>query len=136
MKKRLIIWLPNMLLLLTACGGGQGGQPRTSIDVNMTDYAYNPKEHVVPTGKDITVNIVNNGAVTHNFIIMKAGTNIGEDFDEADEPNVYWQVQLSPGKSVTTSFTAPSQRGEYVIVCSTPGHYLARMTGRLVVVAP
>ena len=84
MKKRLIIWLPNMLLLLTACGGGQGGQPRTSIDVNMTDYAYNPKEHVVPTGKDITVNIVNNGAVTHNFIIMKAGTNIGEDFDEAD----------------------------------------------------
>jgi len=135
MKKRLIIWFSNMLLLLTACGGGQG-QPRTSLDVNMTDYAYNPKEYLVPTGKDIAVNIVNNGAVTHNFIIMKAGTNIGQDFDEEDEPNIYWRVELSPGKRVTTSFTAPSQRGEYLIVCSTPGHYLARMTGRLVVVAP
>lgn len=136
MKKRLIIWFPNMLLLLTACGSGQAGQPRTSIDVNMTDYAYNPKEYLVPTGKDITATIVNKGTVTHNFIIMKEGTNVGEDFDEEDEPNVYWRVELSPGKSVTTSFAAPSKRGEYVIVCSTPGHYLARMTGKLVVVDP
>lgn len=102
----------------------------------MKDYAYDPKEHVVPAGKDITVHLVNSGTVTHNFIIMKAGTNIGQDFDEEDEPHIYWQVQLSPGKSATSSFTAPSKPGEYVIVCSTAGHYIAGMTGKLVVVAP
>lgn len=102
----------------------------------MKDYAYNPKEYVVPTGKEITVNIVNNGTVTHNFIIMKAGANVGQDFDDEDEANVYWRVQLSPGKSATASFTAPSKPGEYVIVCGTAGHYIAGMTGKLVVVAP
>lgn len=134
--KRPVMGFPGMLLLLTACGSGQRGQPRTSFDVAVTDNAYNPKEYLVPAGMDVALNIVNNGMVTHNFIIMKAGTNVGQDFDEEDEKNVYWRVELRPGKSVTTSFTAPSKRGEYLIVCSTPGHYIAGMTAKLIVVAP
>jgi uncharacterized cupredoxin-like copper-binding protein len=111
-------------------------QPKAKIDVNMTDFAYNPNQYLVPAGKEITLNLVNNGAVVHNFIIMKAGTNIGQDFDQEDEVNIYWKVEFAPGHSTTTSFTAPSEPSEYLITCSIPGHYIAGMTGKLVVVAP
>lgn len=78
---------------------------------------------------------MNNGAVPHNFIVMKAGASPDYGFDETDEENIYWKIELAPGQSVGTSFTSPSEPGDYLIVCSTPGHYQAGMTGTLVVVA-
>ena len=101
----------------------------------MTDFAYNPNDFVVPAGREIMLDIVNNGAVVHNFIVMKAGTSPGQSFDEEDEMNIYWKIELGPGQSISTSLPSPSEPGEYLIVCSTPGHYQAGMTGKLVVVA-
>ena len=101
----------------------------------MTDFAYNPNDFVVPASREITLYIVNNGAVLHNFIIMKVGASLGQSFDEKDEMNIYWKIELRPGQSVSTSFASPSEPGEYLIVCSTAGHYEAGMTGKLVVVA-
>jgi len=132
MKKILLILVICLPLLLTACGSSR---PTTAIKVNVTDFAYNPNEFIVPAGQEITVEITNNGAVVHNFIIMKAGASIGKDFDEEDAANEYWKVEIMPGQSTTASFTAPSAPGEHLIVCSTPGHYIAGMTGKLVVVS-
>jgi len=101
----------------------------------MTDFAYNPNRLVVPSGREITLDIVNNGSVVHNFIVMKAGTLLNQNFHEMDESNVYWKLELTPGQNATTSFTAPSEEGEYLIICSTEGHYEAGMTAKLVVVA-
>jgi heme/copper-type cytochrome/quinol oxidase subunit 2 len=115
-----------------ACGNSQ---PKTKLGVNLIDFAYNPNQYLVPAGKDITLNIVNNGAVVHNFIIMEAGTNIGENFDQEDEVYIYWKMELAPGQSTTMSFTAPSERGEYLITCSMLGQHIASMTAKLVVVA-
>ena len=133
MKKITLLILLILISFLTAC---TAGKPVTHIKVNMTDFAYNPNQFMVPAGESITVEIVNNGAVVHNFIIMNAGVQIGQDFDETDEVNEYWKIELAPGQSTSTSFTAPAQPGEYKIVCSTAGHYIAGMIGKLVVVAP
>lgn len=130
MKNRLLTLI--VLVFLTSCGRSQ---PSTAIKVNMTDFAYNPNRFVVPSGREITLDIVNNGSVVHNFIVMRAGTLPDQNFDETDESDIYWKIELTPGQNASTSFTAPSKEGEYLIVCSTEGHYEAGMTATLVVVA-
>jgi uncharacterized cupredoxin-like copper-binding protein len=101
----------------------------------MTDFQFQPNQFTVPAGQEITFKATNNGAVVHNFVIMKKGTTAGDTFDDADIPNVYWQVELQPGASSSTTFTAPSEPGDYEVVCKTPGHIAAGMTAKLTVVA-
>ena len=131
MKITILILVVLSSVLLISCGRGQ---PTTAIQVNMTDFAYSPNQFVVPAGREITLDIVNNGAVVHNFIVMKAGADPDAHVDEMDEKTMHWKIELAPGQSITTSFPAPSEPGDYVIVCSTPGHDQAGMTGTLVVV--
>jgi plastocyanin len=121
-------------LLLAACGGAGGVSNK--IDVTMTDFQFQPTQFTVPAGQQITFTSSNNGAVVHNFVIMNLGTSAGEFFDEEDVPNVFWEVELLPGASTETSFTAPSEPGEYEVVCRTEGHIASGMTAKLIVVPP
>jgi uncharacterized cupredoxin-like copper-binding protein len=133
--KRLPIFIAILLsftFALTACGGGG---PSTNISVDMTEFMFNPTDFTVPAGQEITIGLSNNGAVMHDFVIMKYGTEVGQDFDEEDEMNVYWEAELEPGTSETLTFTAPSEPGEYQVVCGVAGHYLAGMVAKLIVVA-
>ncbi len=120
-------------IAVSACGGAS--TPSTSIKVTMTDFAFSPNTFTVPAGKEITVDITNNGAVGHSFIIIKAGTKVQGHFTEADKANIYWEVaQVPPGESVKGNFTAPAQAGDYQIVCGIAGHFEAGMVAKLVVV--
>jgi len=132
MKRTFNLAAVLLSLLLTACGG-MGGVSNT-IDVTMTDFQFQPNQFTVPAGEEITFNSSNNGAVVHNFVIMKLGTTAGDFFDDEDVPNVYWEVELVPGGSTNTSFTAPSEPGEYQVVCRTEGHIVSGMTAKLIVV--
>ena len=120
-----------MLILLTACGAGGASD---KIDVTMTDFQFQPSQFTVPAGQEIAFTSSNNGAVVHNFVIMKLGTSAGPMFDEEDLPNVYWEVELLPGADTNTSFTAPTEPGDYEVVCKTEGHIASGMTGKLTVV--
>ncbi len=131
MKLKPLAILLMISIFLTGCAGSK---PSTHIKVNMTDFAYNPNVYYVPAGREITVDIANNGVVVHNFIIMKSGSEIGQDFDAEDEKNVFWRIEVSPGQSASATFTAPGEPGDYLIVCSTAGHYIAGMIGKLVAV--
>jgi uncharacterized cupredoxin-like copper-binding protein len=119
-------------LTIVSCGGAGG--PSTTIDVTMTDFQFQPSQFTVPAGQEITFKSSNNGAVVHNFVIMDLGTSAGDFFDEEDVPNVYWETELQPGGSTTTTFTAPSEPGEYQVICRTEGHIVSGMTARLTVV--
>jgi uncharacterized cupredoxin-like copper-binding protein len=65
---------------------------------------------------------------------MKLGTHSGDFFDEEDLPNVYWETELQPGSSTSTTFTAPSEPGEYEVICRTEGHIMSGMVAKLTVV--
>jgi plastocyanin len=132
MKRTLIIAAVMLSLMLASCGGGGAS---TKIDVTMTDFQFQPNQFTVPAGQEITFNSVNNGAVVHNFVIMKKGTSAGPFFDDEDVPNVFWQVEIQPGSSVDTTFTAPTDPGDYEVVCRTEGHIASGMTAKLTVVA-
>lgn len=132
MKRVPFLLVVLITLVLTSCGGGG---PTTTIDVTMTDFMFEPNQFTVPAGQEITFNSRNTGAVVHNFVIMKLGTTAGPTFEEEDEPNVYWQVEIPSGGSTSTSFTAPTEPGEYEVVCRTEGHIASGMIAKLVVVA-
>ena len=134
MKKILIILTLAFSLALTSCGGASKSGS-TKLDVTLTDFQFSPNQFTVPAGKEISLNVSNTGAVVHNFVIMKKGQSAGNEFTDTDESNVYWQVELAPGGSAQTSFTAPSDPGDYEVVCKTPGHLQAGMTAKMIVVA-
>jgi uncharacterized cupredoxin-like copper-binding protein len=133
MKRMLVLIVILVSLMLGSCGGGGGG-PSTKINVTMTDFQFQPNQFTVPAGQEITFDGTNGGAVVHNFVIMKLGTSAGPSFDDEDLPNVFWQVELQPGGSANTSFTAPSEPGDYEVVCRTEGHIAAGMVAKLTVV--
>lgn len=132
MKRMFLIMTVLLSLTMAACGGASG--PSTTIDVTMTDFQFQPSQFTVPAGQEITFKSSNNGAVVHNFVIMKLGAQAGEFFDEEDVPNVYWETELQPGGTISTTFTAPSEPGEYQVICRTQGHIVSGMTAKLTVV--
>lgn len=134
MQRKFIMMAVFLSLTIVSCGGAGG--PSTTIDVTMTDFQFQPSQFTVPAGQEITFKSSNNGAVVHNFVIMELGTNAGDFFDEEDVPNVYWETELQPGGSTTTTFTAPTEPGEYDVICRTEGHIVSGMTARLTVVPP
>jgi len=132
----LLVLFVCLSLLLSACGGGGQQSASKNIDVQMTEFQFQPTQFTVPAGEEVTLEAANNGAILHNFVIMNLGTEVTMPFDEDDKPNVYWEVALNPGGSTSTTFVAPSEPGEYQVVCSTAGHVEAGMIGKLTVVAP
>jgi Uncharacterized copper-binding protein len=132
MKRNFIIAAVFLSLMLVSCGGGGAS---TNLNVTMTDFQFQPSQFTIPAGQEITFTATNNGAVVHNFVIMKKETSAGPFFDDEDVPNVYWQVELQPGATADTSFTAPTDPGDYEVVCRTEGHIASGMTAKLTVVA-
>jgi uncharacterized cupredoxin-like copper-binding protein len=134
MKKSIVVTCLVFVLslVLSACGGGG---PSTTINVTMTDFKFDPMEFSVPAGQEITVNAVNNGAVEHEFVVFKDGLNAGEKFGPEDEDNIFWEVEVFPGEKSTSTFTAPTEPGEYYVTCGIEGHLEAGMSAKLTVVA-
>lgn len=132
MKRIFIVAALLCSLILVSCGGGGGASKK--INVTMTDFQFQPSHFTVPAGQEIEFSASNNGAVVHNFVVMKLGTTAGDTFGQEDAPNVYWETELQPGGSVDTTFTAPSEPGEYEVVCRTEGHILSGMVAKLTVV--
>jgi uncharacterized cupredoxin-like copper-binding protein len=135
MKKPLCLYFLFLVILLILAGCGGSTSPSKSLNVTMTDFAFSPNTFTVPAGEQITFKGINNGAVAHSFIIMKLGYHVNTHFTDSDRPNIYWEVpQIAPGQSISDTFTAPSDTGEYQIVCGVGGHFEAGMVAKLVVV--
>ncbi|MDK1029140.1 MAG: cupredoxin domain-containing protein [Anaerolineae bacterium] len=128
-----IVLLGSLSLAITACVSVNS--PSSSLNISMTDFTFNPNIYTIRAGETIILELVNNGAVEHEFVIMKFNTEVGDNFGDDDQENIYWEAELGSGESGTFSFTAPSDPGEYQIVCGTEGHYLAGMSGSLTIVA-
>ena len=133
MKRIIIVFMAVLLSLVpTSCGGGG---PTTTINVTMTDFQFTPNQFTVPASQEITLNVTNTGAVVHNFIIMKLGTTAGATYEDDDDANVYWgERDIQPGGDFSVTFTAPTEPGEYEVVCRTEGHIASGMVGKLIVV--
>jgi uncharacterized cupredoxin-like copper-binding protein len=133
--KRLLSLLTLLFLsatLLAACGAGSG-DPVTTLEIDMVEFMFEPKNFTIPAGQEITLELVNKGAIEHNFVILKKGVSAEGNFEhDANLENILFEAKLGSGKSGTFTFTI-DEVGEYQVICSIPGHLTAGMAGKLVV---
>lgn len=139
-------------LLLAACGGSSAPESASppgdesasaseTLNVVMHDIYYgdtndnqaNPPVWTVTGGAQVTVNLDNQGALQHNWAIVKPGVEVPAPFDmEADADLLLYDTGiLDGGTQSTATFTAP-EPGEYLVICTVAGHY-PLMQGKLVV---
>lgn len=126
---RKLVLLTVLSLVLAACGGSSG--PKAEISAIMTDLMFTPANFEVPAGSEVTLKLVNNGAVEHNFIIMKKGAVYTNSADVQLE-DIIIDAKLAAGESGDFTFKI-DEAGEYDVICNVPGHLEAGMVGKLVV---
>lgn len=122
------------------------------IKINGTDaMQYSVKKIEAKPGESLkivlsTVSSMPKTEMAHNFILLAKGTNVDsfvmaasmarntEYIPAAKKASILASTQLAGGgETVEVTFTAPTEPGEYVYICSFPGHYAAGMKGILVV---
>jgi uncharacterized cupredoxin-like copper-binding protein len=135
MKGRLPIALAVLIVVLAACGGDDGpsAEAQTDITVEMSDFAFDPRQVLVPPGAEITVTVDNVGSVEHNWIVLQEGIQIEAEADIPDDRSGFELEKtglVDAGGSSSVTFTAP-ESGIYQIICDVPGHFTAGMEGRL-----
>jgi len=131
MKKFLTISILALALLLTlsACGSN-----KTTLNVSTTDTGYDSKTYTVPAGAEVTLNMTNNGSIEHEFAILKSGEHVTPPFGDKDEDKIYWELDgVDAGETKSDTFTAPTEPGEYDVICGIPGHIELGMVATLIV---
>lgn len=123
--KRIITLFAVLLLAMTlaACGGDSGSGSEAegsapageSVDVSATEFAFDPAELSAPADTDVTVNLINNGGVEHDWVIRDQDV----------------KAAATPGQTGTATFNLPA--GTYTFYCSIPGHEAAGMAGTLTI---
>src|SRR5699024_110700 len=111
---------------------------------NMT---FSVESITVKPGEEITVKLTNNtdmpaAAMSHNFVLLKNDAD-PEAFDEAAQgakDNDYIPQSkkdeiiahtglVAGGETDSVTFNAPDEPGEYLYICTFPGHFQAGMKG-------
>jgi azurin len=120
-----------------------------AIELGSNDQMqYDKKELKVPANSMVTLTLKHNGtmpkeAMGHNFVLLKAGTDIAAFGMKAIEAGIAKEHipdseaviahtgLIGGGEQTTITFDAPAP-GTYDYICSFPGHY-AMMQGKLIV---
>jgi len=123
----IFLFLAASILGLVACSGS------SKKSVTTTESKFDPLTWTVKAGKPVTITITNNGALDHEWVLIKQGQDVTVPFDADDEDKVFWEIEAGPGETKTETFTAPSEAGTYKVVCGTPGHIELGMVASLVV---
>ena len=130
MKKIFAIFPLFVLLTMTLVSCSP---KNVTIDMELTEYKFNPDTIEVSAGSEVTVNFTNKGTLEHEMVIMVLGKNATAPFDADDEPNIFWEHELESGDQESVTFTSPTEPGEYQIVCGIPAHLELGMVGTLIV---
>lgn len=114
-------------------------QPTAELKIGSTGVTmvFDVSKFYVKPGQPVHVTFENKapGTLPHNWVLLaKPGTEasyaasvvdkVKDDF-YADGPGVLAHVALTkPGTTSETTFTAPTEPGDYPYICSFPGHYM------------
>jgi plastocyanin len=118
----------GVVLALAACG------PKTAtLKIGMQEFKFVPDHWFVPAGAQVTVTLDDTGALDHTWIIMKKGVTAVTPFANQDESTIFWKAQVTAGQQQTFTFVAPTDPGDYEVVCGESGHLEQGMKGTLTV---
>lgn len=143
--------LATASLLLLALSAAAAADRRV-IKINGTDdMKYSVTKIDAKPGEKLTVQLTAVGSMAktemaHNFVLLAKGVNPDQFVmtaslakkDNYVPPAKKAQILAATGlagagETVSVDFTAPTEPGEYVFVCTFPAHYTTGMKGKLVV---
>lgn len=132
-----------LLFAINSCSRAPEAPPRT-VAINADDkMKYDLTAFEVKPGQKVIVTFKNVGttpkfSMGHNFVLLdrsvnagnvqtfldKASTEASHDYVPPDAKEVLAHSKLmGPGESEMVTFNAPFVPGEYLYLCSFPGHY-------------
>ena len=132
-----------LLSLLPGCSPAPTAPPKT-VEIHADDkMRFDLTAFDAKPGQKIAVTITNVGttpkfSMGHNFVILNrtvneqnvqrfldaASTEASHDYVPPNSTDVIAHSKLlGPGESETVTFTAPFVTGDYLYLCSFPGHY-------------
>lgn len=103
------------VLALSACGGDDRAIASPAVTVHLGEFFYQPAQLTVP--RDSSVNVVNDGALGHSWILKGVGVGTPE---------------VMPGRSIIVNLRGVAP-GTYAIYCDQPGHMAAGQSGMLTI---
>lgn len=111
-------------------GGGAAAPagPATSVEIEASEFSFDPSDVTVVADTDVAVTLDNVGAVEHNWTVLEAGTSISNESDY-DPDTVVAEVEADPGASESGSLNLAA--GSYQVICTIAGHFSAGMEGTL-----
>lgn len=147
------------ILLLAACGKADSG-PQIAQTIELGEFAITPQELTLKVGDQVTLKIVNKGAIDHELMIgrdiHKDGASAagfetdffhsagvtpkvvgGAEMKEQEHSHSGFMVVVPAGKEATVRFTVNDKMvGEWMTACflGSGAHYTAGMQGKLIVV--
>jgi len=141
-----------LIFLALSCLASSTGQQKRSINIEGYDnLRYSVQQITVAPGTEIeltlkTVSSLPESQMAHNWVLMKKDAEIQRFVNNSIQhrengyidPEMTGMIlaatsMLGGGESETITFTAPEARGDYIYVCTFPGHYVAGMKGTLTV---
>jgi uncharacterized cupredoxin-like copper-binding protein len=129
---------------------GQGAEVST-IELKVGDnMRFTPSVVQAHPGQRVRIVLTGIGklpALAHNVVVLKKGTAPKAFLDKASKATeetgsippvmndqaIAASALVKPGESAEVTFEAPVQPGEYMFVCSFPGHFGLGMKGQLIV---
>jgi azurin len=132
-----------LLFSVTSCSRAPDVPPK-QVEINADDkMRFDVTAFEVKPGQKISVTLKNVGttpkfSMGHNFIMLDRSVNVGNvqtfldkasteaahDYVPPGSKDVLAHTKLlGPGESDTVTFNAPFIPGEYLYLCSFPGHY-------------
>jgi uncharacterized cupredoxin-like copper-binding protein len=134
MKRHLVCLVLILIatIILVACGESQVSmEPVNAISVEMNEFKFSPPVMVVFAGKEISLNLSNNGAVEHEFSILKKGSTAQIPFDrEKQKADILFEARLGAKNDGLYKFILP-EPGEYQVICGIQGHMESGMIATL-----
>lgn len=123
-----------LTVLLMTLAAAACGPKKAEISSNMTDFKYDPATWQVPAGAQVTLTLTNAGSVKHEWVLMKKGYSVTAPFSDAkDGSSALQDYDVEPGQTQVFNFTAPTEVGDYEVVCGVAGHIENGMKGTLTV---
>lgn len=109
---------------------------KETITIELTEFAFTPKDLTLEAGQPYVLEVVNSGEVKHEFtaedFFRTVATRKAETAESEVKVPFFTEIEVFAGKSVEI-FLIPLIPGTYDLVCEIEGHYEAGMFGTITV---
>jgi uncharacterized cupredoxin-like copper-binding protein len=136
--------LASLIVATVACGSDRNSEGDDSdatdgaeLEATLSDFQFTPDSWTAAADEDVTIELTNEGAVTHEWVILQSGVNIESEADlpETEEELladfVLTETEIESGTSQDMVFNVPA--GTYQVICAIPTHFDAGMEGTLTI---